>query len=99
MRLNATESQVSRIYTNDSSSVATKGKVNKTSYPQQQQKLEEFNDKVSQPETILSDNEKNFFKQMFPESTDSLDRHVVFNRNGRVQSKSFSLGMVLDARV
>lgn len=98
MRLNATESQVSRIYTNDSSSVATKGMVNKTSYPQQQ-KLEEFNDKVNQPDTILSDNEKNFFKQMFPESTDSLDRHVVFNRNGRVQSKSFSLGMVLDARV
>lgn len=98
MRLNATESQVSRIYTNDSSNVATKSKVNKTSYPQQQ-KLEEFNDKVNQPDTILSDNEKNFFKQMFPESTDSLDRHVVFNRNGRVQSKSFSLGMVLDAKV
>ena len=98
MRLNATESQISRIYTNDSSSVATKSKVNKTSYPQQQ-KLEEFNDKVNQPDTILSDNEKNFFKKMFPESTDSLDRHVVFNRNGRVQSKSFSLGMVLDAKV
>lgn len=98
MRLNATESQISRIYTNDSNSVATKSKVNKTSYPQQQ-KLEEFNDKVNQPDTILSDNEKNFFKKMFPESTDSLDRHVVFNRNGRVQSKSFSLGMVLDAKV
>lgn len=97
MRLNATESQLSRIYSN-SDRVSSKNSVNKTDYPQNQ-KLDDFNDKVNQPETILSDNEKTFFKQMFPESTESLDRHVVFNRNGRVQTKSFSLGMVLDAKV
>ncbi|TNE34149.1 hypothetical protein EP342_03170 [bacterium] len=98
MRLNATESHISRIYTNESEGVATKGRVNKTSYPQKQQ-LAEFNNKVNQPDTILSDNEKNFFKKIFPESKETLDRHVVFNRNGRVQSKTFSLGTMLDAKV
>lgn len=98
MRLNATESQISRIYTNESEGVATKGRVNKTSYSQKQQ-LAEFNNKVNQPDTILSDNEKNFFKKIFPESSESLDRHVVFNRNGKVQSKTFSLGTMLDAKV
>lgn len=98
MRLNATESSLSRIYTTDSENIATKSRVNKTSSPQQR-KLDEFNDKVNQPDTILSDNEKNFFKKMFPESTDSLDRHVVFNRNGKVQNRTFALGTLLDAKV
>ncbi len=98
MRLNATDSQITRIYNNDSEGIASKSRVNKTQTPQKQ-KLAEFNEKVSQPDSILSDNEKNFFKKMFPESTASLDRHVVFNRNGKVQSKAFSLGTLLDAKV
>ena len=98
MRLNATESQITRIYNNDSEGIASKSRVNQSDAPQKQ-KLAEFNDKVNQPDTILSDNEKNFFKKMFPESTASLDRHVVFNRNGKVQSKAFSLGTLLDAKV
>ncbi|MFA7326260.1 MAG: hypothetical protein WC121_06315 [Candidatus Kapaibacterium sp.] len=98
MRLNATDSQITRIYNNDSEGIASKSRVNQTQSPQKQ-KLAEFNDKVSQPDTILSDNEKNFFKKMFPESSASLDRHVVFNRNGKVQSKVFALGTMLDAKV
>ncbi|MCB0701140.1 MAG: hypothetical protein R2863_10780 [Candidatus Kapaibacterium sp.] len=98
MRLNSTDNQITRIYNNNSEGIASKSRVNKTNSPQKQ-KLEEFNDKVNQPDTILSDNEKNFFKKMFPESSASLDRHIVFNRNGKVQSKTFALGTMLDAKV
>lgn len=98
MRLNATESQISRLYTNEPHTVVAKESVNEATN-HSYKKLAEFNDKLNQPETILSDSEKNFFKKIFPESKETLDRHIVFNRNGKVQSKSFSLGTLLDAKV
>jgi hypothetical protein len=98
MRLNATESQISRLYRDNPVAVPAKGRVNQAGN-HKHQKLEEFNDKLNQPDTILSDSEKKFFKSIFPESQETLDRHIVFNRNGKVQSKTFSLGTLLDAKV
>lgn len=96
MRLNATETRLTKAY--DTERVSRNGNISKTSFPKKEQ-LREFNNKVNEPDTILSDNEKQFFKNIFPESKESLERHVVFNRNGKVQSKTFSLGTLLDAKV
>lgn len=96
MRLNATETRLTETY--DTGRVSKKSNISELNFPKKEQ-LREFNNKVNEPDTILSDNEKQFFKKIFPESKESLDRHVVFNRNGRVQSKSFSLGTLLDAKV
>lgn len=96
MRLTATETRLTKTY--DTGRVDRKNNIFELDFPKKEQ-LREFNDKVNEPDTILSDNEKQFFKKIFPESKESLDRHVVFNRNGRVQSKSFSLGTLLDAKV
>ena len=96
MRLTATETRLTNTY--DTGRVDRKNNISELDFPKKEQ-LREFNDKVNEPDTILSDNEKQFFKKIFPESKESLDRHVVFNRNGKVQSKSFSLGTLLDAKV
>jgi len=49
------------------------------------------------PNKIITKNERDFFISMFPDSSDQLSRHVVFNRNGKIQTSSFSKGILVDA--
>ncbi|MDC1067594.1 hypothetical protein OAQ99_00390 [Candidatus Kapabacteria bacterium] len=48
----------------------------------------------------LNSKERNFFKQMFPESSMKIDNHILFNRNGKtVNANTYSKGMLVDAAV
>lgn len=51
------------------------------------------------PNQLLSSSERNYFKKLFPENAEQIDKHIVFNRNARVQSQSVTKGMIIDGRI
>ncbi|MCX6153004.1 MAG: hypothetical protein NT007_02465 [Candidatus Kapabacteria bacterium] len=51
---------------------------------------------LANPNKIITKKERAFFMNMFPDSSAQLSRHVVFNRNGKLQTTSFSKGMFVD---
>ena len=48
---------------------------------------------------IINPEERNFFIKMFPDSSAQIERHVLFNRNGRLQASNISKGMIIDGRI
>jgi hypothetical protein len=50
---------------------------------------------VNSPE-LLTPKERNFFKTLFPENIEQIEKHVVFNRNGKVNSMTFAKGSYVD---
>ena len=48
---------------------------------------------------IIDPDERNFFIKMFPDSSAQIERHVLFNRNGRLQASEISKGMIIDGRI
>lgn len=55
--------------------------------------------KIADPENIVTKNERDFFIKLFPDNSDQISRHVLFNRNGRLQSPEINKGMIVDGRV
>ncbi|HOM05731.1 MAG TPA: hypothetical protein PLU67_09595 [Candidatus Kapabacteria bacterium] len=47
---------------------------------------------------IITKSERNFFKQMFPENSNQIEKHVVFNRNGKLQDIQVSKGIIFDGK-
>jgi len=48
---------------------------------------------------ILSKQERDYFIDMFPESSERLRSHKLFNNNGKVNSPNLYKGMIVDGRV
>lgn len=48
---------------------------------------------------IINPEERDFFVKMFPDSSSQIEKHVLFNRNGRLQVTNISKGMIIDGRV
>lgn len=65
----------------------------------QEQKKDELQLELKDHNKIISQQEREFFVKMFPESSQKIENHVLFNRNGKVQSYSYAKGMIIDARV
>lgn len=53
----------------------------------------------SNPENLVTSKEREFFIRLFPENSEQLSRHVLFNRNGKLQSANISKGQIVDGRV
>lgn len=49
--------------------------------------------------SVLTQNERDFFIKMFPQNSEQIQNHVVFNRNGKLQSSNTSKGLIIDGRV
>lgn len=47
---------------------------------------------------LLTRRERDFFIQMFPESSEQLSRHVLFNRNGKIQQAPAIKGLIFDGK-
>ncbi len=54
--------------------------------------------KMKIPDNLITNKERNFFMQLFPESSDQLAKHVLFNRNGRLQQQSVAKGLIVDGK-
>ena len=48
---------------------------------------------------IITQTERDFFIKMFPESSEQLSNHILFNRNGRIQNYALAKGTIVDGRV
>jgi len=60
-------------------------------------KKEASKEKIESKE-ILTTKERNFFKQMFPENSAQIEKHILFNRNGKLQTVQISKGMIFDGK-
>ena len=54
---------------------------------------------ASNPENLVSSKERDFFIKLFPENSEQLAKHVLFNRNGKLQSANISKGLIVDGRI
>lgn len=54
---------------------------------------------TSETNSLLTQKERNFFKQMFPDNQDQIQNHVLFNRSGRTQSYNLAKGTLIDGRI
>ncbi|MFP4368853.1 MAG: hypothetical protein ACLFR2_04665 [Candidatus Kapaibacterium sp.] len=50
-------------------------------------------------EEMLSKKERDFFIKLFPENSTQIERHTLFNRNGRTQDADINKGMLVDSRI
>ncbi len=50
-------------------------------------------------EAVISREEKEFFKKLFPENSAVIEEHVLFNRNGGTQNHVVNKGVLLDNRI
>jgi hypothetical protein len=51
------------------------------------------------PNALISTSERNYFKKLFPENADQIEKHIVFNRNARVQTQSITKGLIFDGKI
>lgn len=54
---------------------------------------------VANSDDLLSKRERNFFVNLFPESKNQIENHVLFTRNGRIKEAAINKGQLVDARV
>lgn len=69
-------------------------------------KATDKNDTISQennilrnPNKLITSQERRFFKKMFPESAQQIENHILFNRNGKVNTPAVTKGTIVDGRV
>jgi len=65
----------------------------------QESNKDELSLQLKDQKNIISRQERDFFIKMFPESSQKIENHVLFNRNGKVQSYTYAKGMIVDAKV
>jgi hypothetical protein len=76
---------------------ATVEKLSRTNDVEPTAKVEHYSD--FNPEELITREERDFFKSMFPESTQKIEEHILFNRNGSAQHISVNKGILLDSRI
>lgn len=50
------------------------------------------------PNNLISQKERAFFMSMFPDNSEQLENHIVFNRSGKIQSHNLYKGTIIDGR-
>lgn len=107
MKIASTNSQIQRAYSDSNLNQTISSK--KLSFQEISDKINgglnqkqnaQQNSKQASSENgeLISDKERNFFKSLFPERSDSIDKHVLFNRNGKVSQAYVSKGAIFDSR-
>ena len=61
--------------------------------------VDSYNLNNKKQNNLLTPKEREFFIGMFPDSSDQLEKHVLFNRSGRIQTLSLGKGAIVDGRV
>ncbi|HPD33917.1 MAG TPA: hypothetical protein PKV40_06215 [Candidatus Kapabacteria bacterium] len=47
---------------------------------------------------LLSQNERDYFMELFPDRKELIENHIVFNRNGKISQSNLSKGIILDGK-
>lgn len=48
---------------------------------------------------LVTKKERDFFIKMFPANSAQLEKHVLFNRSGKIQANNLTKGVIVDGRV
>ena len=46
--------------------------------------------------TVITKKEREFFIKLFPDNSAQIEKHELFNRNGKITRQSFSKGAIVD---
>ncbi|MFN3305777.1 MAG: hypothetical protein ACK42Z_01180 [Candidatus Kapaibacteriota bacterium] len=65
----------------------------------QQEKKDNITLQLKDQNDIISQQEREYFIKKFPESAHKIENHILFNRNGKIQSYSYAKGLIIDAKV
>ncbi len=65
----------------------------------QQEKKDNISLQLKDQNNIITQQEREYFIKRFPESAQKIENHILFNRNGKIQSYSYAKGLIIDARV
>jgi hypothetical protein len=97
MNINAINNAYRPNEVNSSSSISVNknGELSKSVAEKAQQEKLSFNES----ENLITSTEREFFIKMFPENQAQLQNHVLFNRNGRLQTAAINKGSIIDGRV
>ncbi len=49
--------------------------------------------------TVISREEKEFFKKLFPQNSELIEEHILFTRNGGTKNHVVNKGVLLDSRI
>jgi hypothetical protein len=49
-------------------------------------------------ENLITPKERDFFKKLFPLDKNQLEKHIVFNRNGKINETNISKGIIIDSK-
>lgn len=97
MKVNANSSLVNR-YLTESKPTEKADRVFDDKLALTQENVDNFRKTINSPERIITNSEKNFFKEIFPDNANTIENHVVFNRNGKLKQQHHPLGMIFDGK-
>jgi len=49
--------------------------------------------------SLLTKQERNYFKKLFPESGEIIEKHILFNRNAKIQNIETAKGIFVDGKI
>lgn len=50
-------------------------------------------------ENIISNSEMKYFQKLFPENSAQIEKHILFNRNGKVVESNLNKGTFFDGKI
>jgi hypothetical protein len=53
---------------------------------------------IESPDKIITPGERKFFVKLFPESSEQIQKHVLFNKNGKLQQSHVDKGIIFDGK-
>jgi len=84
-------------YDNKLKEVDYNNKVNTNNKVKSNSNNEIINDKLTN--NLLTKRERNYFKKLFPESGEIIDKHILFNRNAKIQNIETAKGIFVDGKI
>jgi hypothetical protein len=84
-------------YDNKLKEVDYNNKVNTNNKVKSNSNNEIINDKLTN--NLLTKQERNYFKKLFPESGEIIDKHILFNRNAKIQNIETAKGIFVDGKI
>lgn len=75
------------------------GEVNISQKVNKSNDLNSVNGQSQAYNNIITGSERQFFIRMFPESEEQIKNHVLFNRNGKINTPNINKGSIVDGRV
>lgn len=99
MKVPVLNQYTSRYLDNDPESYGNTGSVTKSKKVKEDSLANSASLESGSSDNLISRRERDFFIRMFPENSEQLERHVVFNRNGKIQSTTTMKGTLIDGRI